>query len=375
MSERTVLINALSATTGGALTVSRGLAAALAGVRPAWKLLLLHSQPDAAPASAPSPLERVAMPALASPARRWRFEQLELPGFARARGVDAAITLGGFKCFGLGVPEIAVWQNAHLWSPPTEGHSLGLRLYIAAQRAVMRATVDRAACNVFLSEDSRRVAGERIDLRRARSEVVSIGPSELFFEPGAPGRSARAPLLLAVGDLYPHKRFELLLHAAARLAPSHPELRVEIAGRPVHGAYAAELEALVQSLGLEDRVRFLGGVGPEALRALYDRARVYLAPSSLETFGLTAVEAMARGVPVAAAARSATPEICGDAACYFEDEPGAIVEVVTKLFDDDALWQSRHEAGLARAERFTWPAIAEQYAGLVESVLQPPEEA
>ena len=70
--------------------------------------------------------------------------------------------------------------------------------------------------------------------------------------------------------------------------------------------------------GLPDGVTSLGRVSDERLVELYRSAAALVFPSLYEGFGLPPLEAMACGCPVAVSRVAALPEVCGDAAVYFD---------------------------------------------------------
>jgi len=131
---------------------------------------------------------------------------------------------------------------------------------------------------------------------------LRVVPPFPWFAP-AQDRSAlatpRPPWILAAGRLVRAKGFHLLLQAYAR---SRCQLPLLIAGE---GPARRELQAQARELGLagddERRAQFLGWVPHSALRALYNGARLAVLPSLWqEPFGITGLEALAAGVPVAA---------------------------------------------------------------------------
>src|SRR5262249_26954971 len=122
---------------------------------------------------------------------------------------------------------------------------------------------------------------------------------------------------LAIGPTYPHKNFEFLIETYnelnSEIKKSH---RLLIVGG-LKG-YLGEIKRLVNELNLENNVKFLGYVPAEELPSLYQNAECLIFPSLYEGFGFPLVEAMACGCPVLASNTSSMPEICGDAAIYFD---------------------------------------------------------
>ncbi len=162
--------------------------------------------------------------------------------------------------------------------------------------------------------------------------------------------------ILFVGNLYPQKNFGNTVRAFRALAPSVSHDLV-VAGQP-RWNYRDDL-ALVDTLGLRERVRFLGFVPHDDLPLLYNLADCFVYPSLYEAFGLAGLEAMACGCPMAGAATAAIPEVAQDAALLFDPhDPDAIAACLHTLLHDQAQRRRCIEAGLARARHFTWRRCA-----------------
>ena len=189
------------------------------------------------------------------------------------------------------------------------------------------------------------------------AERYNLDPGTLRVAPYAPSLAlGEAPLpdgppyLLAVGDLRARKNLGRLVAAFSALrAGELPDHHLVLAGA---GEPGPELRA--------PGVQASGWVDDEHLDALMRGADVLVHPSLYEGFGLVVLEAMARGVPVAAADATALPETCGDAAELFDPlDPDAIAAAVLRA---RARRDELAAAGRERAALFTWDATAEATA-------------
>jgi rhamnosyl/mannosyltransferase len=105
-------------------------------------------------------------------------------------------------------------------------------------------------------------------------------------------KAAGRPVVLFVGRLVPYKGADVLLDALCGL-----DAVAMIVG---DGPQRAPLANRARALGISDRVRFLGSVGNDDLRALYAACDLFVLPSVTrqEAFGVVQIEAMAHGKPV-----------------------------------------------------------------------------
>ena len=137
------------------------------------------------------------------------------------------------------------------------------------------------------------------------------------------------------------------------------------------GWLADEVFTLVEKLGLQERVHFLGRVSPEDLLGLYNAARLLVHPAFYEGFGLPPLEALACGTPVVVSNTSSLPEVVGDAALLVEptDVDGMTV-AIWRVLSDEALRQQMIDKGLKRAGLFSWRKAALETLGIYRRLAQ-----
>jgi glycosyltransferase involved in cell wall biosynthesis len=144
---------------------------------------------------------------------------------------------------------------------------------------------------------------------------------------------------LVAGRLAAEKGYDLAIEASAQAA-----VPLKVVG---DGPAAPELRALAARLGAP--VEFVGRVSEEQLAALRRGAAVALVPSlSDETFGLSALEAMAAGVPVFASHAGALPELVGEERCVPRGDAAALATRLAELWADP---ERRREEGERLLER------------------------
>jgi glycosyltransferase involved in cell wall biosynthesis len=135
------------------------------------------------------------------------------------------------------------------------------------------------------------------------------------------------PIILYIGRLDKEKKVNILIEALQYIKKSQP-FHVIIEGK---GQQMENLEGLVQKLGLQDRISFIGYVEEDELCTLYSLATVFVMPSTAELQSLVTMEAMAIGLPVIGAKAGALPYLIKPDKNGFLFEPDDPVDLAQKL--------------------------------------------
>jgi glycosyltransferase involved in cell wall biosynthesis len=219
------------------------------------------------------------------------------------------------------------------------------------------------------SDATRRDLHEQFQVPLAKIDVVPLGHGTGAAAP-TPSDELRArlalgdgPVVLAVSAKRTHKNLLRLLRAFARVREGVPEATLVLPGNPTR--HEEELKEEAGRLGVADAVRFPAYVDAADLEGLYALAAAVVVPSIREGFGLPVLEAMQRGVPVAASNTSSLPEVGGDAARYFDPfDDASMADAIGELLTDRGVAEELAERGRERARSFDWRRTAE---GTVES--------
>lgn len=285
------------------------------------------------------------------------WEQFELPWHARGRFL---LSLGNTAPVLAGRRQALVIHDAGVFDTP-ESYSPQFRAWYRTLHATLART---GATLITVSEFSRGRIAARLDIDPARLSVIPEGADHILRAPADPGVLSRHGLAagqyaLAVGTRAAHKNLDALAGAAAFLASrgltlaavgaTNPAVFRPSAGTRGQGAIA------------------LGRVTDAELRALYESALCLIFPSRYEGFGLPPLEAMACACPVVATRAAAVPEVCGDAALYFDAaDPRSLIEALQRLLEEPGLAAQIRRRGLARAAGYSWRRAAEALLGTIE---------
>ena len=166
----------------------------------------------------------------------------------------------------------------------------GRAKYLAYYASVVRPAVRRAGVVLTVSETSRRAIREWLGDDRVEIVNAGIGSSAAFTADGPRAASGR-PYAMYVGNLRAHKNVDVILRALTKSDDTDLHMLLP-------ASEGASARARVTELGLTSRVTVLHDLSDQELAAQYRGATATVMPSTLEGFGLPALESIQCATPV-----------------------------------------------------------------------------
>jgi glycosyltransferase involved in cell wall biosynthesis len=389
--EMNVLVNAVSANTGGGVT---------------YLLNLLRNLPAAGPEHLydvylpAATRERLASEVDGSRVRlhdyqhsdsgtgmRIRFDQLEVPRLVRKHGADVLFSTANYGTLRSPCPQLLLMQNtlpfvSGSWQEAQQGvvgraaGYLRRMLTVASMRAADRV--------VFPTEAMRELVAPFVSLAEDRVDVIHYGfdAEEFLRKPDAALpvieeisrlRAEGYHILLNVSHYVRHKNLETVVEALPHLLQQGHRIRfVTTVPRDEKDDRSPDFRrflARIDELGLGEVVIRTGPLEYGQLSALYATADIFVFPSATESFGFPLVEAMVCGCPVAASAIPVTREICQGAGEYFPTlDAGACAALLQRLLERPGRRAEMSLEARHRARHFSWAKYAQHFVASLEQV-------
>ncbi len=254
---------------------------------------------------------------------------------------------------------LVVAENAENWKK---------RLYA---QTMYRAIRKRASLILTVSEFTKtellRLTGGRAD----NIVPTHLGLSREWYTAAQSPPVRERPYFIHVGNIKPYKNLGRLVEAFLQVR-DQVSLDLVIVGQSEGLITGESAEFFERVKAAADRIHLTGFVSHQQLLSLVGHAHALVMPSLYEGFGLPPVEAMAAGVPVAVASSASLPEVCGDAALYFDPlRIDDIAEKLVTLANEAPLASQLRARGLARSRQFTWEACSNATSQALRETLLP----
>lgn len=189
-------------------------------------------------------------------------------------------------------------------------------------------------------------------------------------------------VILFVGRIEPLKGIDTLINAISLIQKSGelkccPHQLAIIGGEPnarpeEMNAEMIRLQDMVEELGIENFVIFLGKQDQKSLPYYYSAAEVVVMPSHYESFGMVALEAMACGTPVVASQVGGLAFLVQDEETGFVvpgNNPNILADRLIRIIKNPDLQQKMSKQSEIYAKQYAWEVISESIAKIYKEVL------
>jgi len=265
------------------------------------------------------------------------------------------------------IPNIVLLHDV-IWKVLSTTYLYNFRRKIYAQQTFE--AVKAAKRILTVSEFSRREIHKHLGLELETIRVIGAGVSDEFKPLDKNDKKVvrvldkfniDAPYIFYIGGFETRKNVALLINAYAKLRKHYKNNlkdRILVIGGEVPKVANPLLEdvrGISESLGISDKIKFIGKLTDEELACVYNGSDFFVFPSHYEGFGLTVLEAMACGVPIIASQIGAISEVAQDTVYYFHPErEDELIQSMNRFLTDQIIKEELRVRALNRAREFNW---------------------
>lgn len=269
-------------------------------------------------------------------------------------------------------------------------HQIKQRIYL---NWITHQQLKTATKIIAVSEATKKDLIQKASIKKEKIKVIHEGVNDFIAKPLPDDtvlntlsklKLSKKGYFLFVGTIQPRKNLARLIKAFALFREKYKVLSIKGKGKtntPIipntntislvlagqKGWLSDQIYQLPKKLEIESKVRFLGRVDNQTLKALYQGCLALTFPSLFEGFGLPIVEAMVLKAPVITSNISSMPEVVGDAAIllnpYNEKE---IENSMRKIYLDKKLQKKLIQKGSKQVKKFSWTNAAKDTLKLFE---------
>ncbi|MEQ9916365.1 glycosyltransferase family 1 protein [Pectobacterium aroidearum] len=237
--------------------------------------------------------------------------------------------------------------------------------YVFVHRLLMKLHAKNAARLFTVSLFSQKQLSKHLDVEKSKISLLGEGVEHIKRLNPNMGILDKLGIvaggyIVAVGSRQPGKNFSALCEATKIGKFSIPVVIVGGYDKTVFSKTGSDVNGNVIDAGYVD---------DDELVALIKNAKAYVQPSLYEGFGLPVAEAMCLGVPVLCSCAASLPEVCGDAAIYFDPHsPSDISEKINNFINNESKHAEYRDACEKRSLLYSWDRSAENLLSELKSM-------
>jgi len=221
------------------------------------------------------------------------------------------------------------------------------------------------ACSDYVLADVRRKYKINHAIQKVIFNGVDLDESQ---EDNAADFSLQKEYIFALGRLVHNKGFDVLIKAFQLIASAYPDIELIIAG---DGIEQKNLENIIKSGGLTDRIRLVGRKNRAEVGAYFRDCAFFVLPSPVEPFGIVCLEAMRAGKAIIATESGGPPEFIEggkDGLLVTPNDATALSEAMDRLLSNPELRSKMGDSCRRKVARFSWREITKEYILIYEKM-------
>ena len=308
------------------------------------------------------------------------WEQVLLPFYSKYKKIDVLFWPGNFCPLFSPVRTVVMFQNAGPFCRSINVKQVGFYRWFKFKviGLLMKLSAKRAEHVIFISQYLKNHFIRYYNFPNEKGTVIYFGRGPEISQSYKEEQSTLKafgiikPYILFVSNLHSYKNVTQLIEGFGKAIDILNDKRVQliIAGRVKDRKYFSKIIDLLERYRLIERVRFLGHISQEKLFFLYTDCSLFIFPSTCENCPMVLIEAMSCGAPILCSRLSVMPEICGDAALYFNPyDIDDIADKIVLMIKDNKLRETLSQKALKRAQEFpTWEETAKKTLKVFEEV-------
>ena len=221
---------------------------------------------------------------------------------------------------------------------------------------------------ITLSKSSKNDIVENFGLDEEKIKIIPVGIDVNRFNPMNYSKDLRDKygnnLIMFSGMMIPRKGVPILIKAISYVVKQIPEVHLILIGE---GPNLENWKKLSISLGIQNKISFLGFVKEEDLLKFYATCDIYVFPSWKEGFGQVILEAMASGAPVICANKSPMSEIIGNGGVTFNvNDSKDLAKKIIQLLKNKENLKILKENAIKRAKNYSWERVIKIFDNYLE---------
>src|SRR5574337_277517 len=367
---RTILVNGLSAESGGALAYVRNLFPLLAeySARAGIEMVVLNRASQAEVMHNVN-FERISIAdEKVSGYKRVLWEMINLGHLVKNSGAHVVFTPYQVAIPSMRVRSVLMLRNMEpfLFSRYKYGLETAARNLVLARWSAF--SLRRASKVIAVSDYAYTFAVSQLHIPEEQVVRIYHGRDQSFSKESRErdddallsALQITQPFILSAGSMLPFRRYEDVVSAfTSGIAGKYPDIKLAIAGDGSDRQYKAYIRQMVCRSDYAKRIRLIGHVNRDIMRVLFRRCSTFVTATEIEACPNIVIEALASGCAVVATDLPPMPEILGDAYLRYRarDVPH-LATVLERLLADDRTRAELTEKGRQRAAMFSWDTCA-----------------